>query len=229
MLFPRSAAVRRCGGAAVRRCGGAAASRPGRGGPLGGRGQGRLILLIASRGGEGLTGAHPSTPSGSGQDGEENPAALAESCFRELLGRAAYGNMNNAVRPVLVHLDNHRLWDPNEFAVSCFRIIMYSIQAQHSHHVIQQVLGHLDTHNKNTPRVRAGIVQVLLETVAIAAKGSVGPTVLEVFNTLLKHLRLSVDFELGESSRRNSASSVSSGRAKESEERIVQNAIIQTI
>uniref|UniRef100_A0A6Q2XZE4 Protein EFR3 homolog A n=1 Tax=Esox lucius TaxID=8010 RepID=A0A6Q2XZE4_ESOLU len=160
----------------------------------------------------------------------ENPAALAESCFRELLGRAAYGNMNNAVRPVLVHLDNHRLWDPNEFAVSCFRIIMYSIQAQHSHHVIQQVLGHLDSHNKNTPRMRAGIVQVLLETVAIAAKGSVGPTVLEVFNTLLKHLRMSVDFELGDSSRRNSSTSLSSsGRVKESEERIVQNAIIQTI
>ncbi|MEQ2258961.1 membrane anchoring protein efr3a, partial [Xenotaenia resolanae] len=72
------------------------------------------------------------------------------------------------------HLDHHHLWDPNEFAVSCFRIIMYSIQAQHSHHVIQQVLNHLDTHNKSTPRVRAGIVQVLLETVAIAAKGSVG-------------------------------------------------------
>lgn len=47
-------------------------------------------------------------------------------------------------------------------------------QAQHSHHVIQQVLNHLDTHSKDTPRVRAGIVQVLLETVAIAAKGSVG-------------------------------------------------------
>uniref|UniRef100_A0A8C6U6U2 Protein EFR3 homolog A n=1 Tax=Neogobius melanostomus TaxID=47308 RepID=A0A8C6U6U2_9GOBI len=107
-------------------------------------------------------------------ESEENPAALAESCFRELLGRAAYGNMNNAVRPVLVHLDNHHLWDPNEFAVSCFRIIMYSIQAQHSHHVIQQVLNHLDTHQKDTPRARAGIVQVLLETVAIAAKGSVG-------------------------------------------------------
>uniref|UniRef100_A0A8C9WFQ7 Protein EFR3 homolog A n=1 Tax=Scleropages formosus TaxID=113540 RepID=A0A8C9WFQ7_SCLFO len=167
-----------------------------------------------------------SSPSGTERD--ENPAALAESCFRELLGRAAYGNMNNALRPVLVHLDNHGLWDPNEFAVSCFRIIMYSIQAQHSHHVIQQVLGHLDTHNKDTPRVRAGIVQVLLETVAIAAKGSVGPTVLEVFNTLLKHLRMSVDFEMGADSRRGSASSVSS-RSKESEERIVQNAIIQTI
>uniref|UniRef100_A0A674BHJ8 EFR3 homolog A (S. cerevisiae) n=1 Tax=Salmo trutta TaxID=8032 RepID=A0A674BHJ8_SALTR len=148
-----------------------------------------------------------------GGDGEENPASLAESCFRELLGRAAYGNMNNAVRPVL----EAGGW-------------LYRRMAQHSHHVIQQVLGHLDTHNKNTPRMRAGIVQVLLETVAIAAKGSVGPTVLEVFNTLLKHLRMSVDFELGENSRRNSGASVSSsGRVKESEERIVQNAIIQTI
>lgn len=166
----------------------------------------------------------PTTPSDGDKD--ENPATLAESCFRELLGRAAYGNMNNAVRPVLVHLDNHRLWETNEFAVSCFKIIMYSIQAQHSHHVIQQVLGHLDTHNKDSPRIRAGIVQVLLETVAIAAKGSIGPTVLEVFNTLLKHLCLSVDFELGD--RRNSASSVSTN-SKENEERIVQNAIIQTI
>lgn len=52
---------------------------------------------------------------------------------------------------------------------------------------------------------------------------------LEVFNTLLKHLRVSVDGEMGVGSRRNSASSVSSGRSKESEERIVQNAIIQTI
>ncbi|KAI4796992.1 hypothetical protein KUCAC02_026621, partial [Chaenocephalus aceratus] len=50
-----------------------------------------------------------------------------------------------------------------------------------------------------------------------------------VFNTLLKHLRMSVDFETGEGLRRNSSSSVSSGRSKESEERIVQNAIIQTI
>uniref|UniRef100_A0A8C7Z1Z6 EFR3 homolog A (S. cerevisiae) n=1 Tax=Oryzias sinensis TaxID=183150 RepID=A0A8C7Z1Z6_9TELE len=158
-------------------------------------------------------------------DGEENPAVLAENCFRELLGRAAYGNMNNAVRPVLF-LDE--LLKLGVKICGGSRPVCV-VQAQHSHHVIQQVLNHLDTNNKSTPRVRAGIVQVLLETVAIAAKGSVGPTVLEVFNTLLKHLRMSVDFELGESSRRNSACSVSSGRGKESEERIVQNAIIQTI
>ncbi|OCT77175.1 hypothetical protein XELAEV_18032371mg [Xenopus laevis] len=127
------------------------------------------------------------------------------------------------------HLDHHKLWESNEFAVSCFKIIMYSIQAQYSHHVIQQILVHLDLHKKDSPRIRAGIVQVLLEAVAIAAKGSIGPTVLEVFNTLLKHLTLSVDFELGD--RRSSAGSAvfSSSSTRESDERIVQNAIIQTI
>ncbi|XP_075681830.1 protein EFR3 homolog A isoform X2 [Rhinoderma darwinii] len=171
--------------------------------------------------------APPASPSAV-SDKEENPGVLAENCFRELLGRAAYGNMNNAVRPVFAHLDHHKLWESNEFAVSCFKIIMYSIQAQYSHHVIQQILGHLDLHKRDSPRIRAGIVQVLLEAVAIAAKGSIGPTVLEVFNTLLKHLTLSVDFELGD--RRNSAGSATLGSSsKESDERIVQNAIIQTI
>ncbi|KAJ6661523.1 hypothetical protein lerEdw1_014433 [Lerista edwardsae] len=168
----------------------------------------------------------PSSPTGG--DKEENPAVLAENCFRELLGRATYGNMNNAVRPVFAHLDHHRLWDPNEFAVHCFKIIMYSIQAQYSHHVIQEILGHLDFHKRDSPRVRAGIIQVLLEAVAIAAKGSIGPTVLEVFNTLLKHLSLSVDFELGDRHSSDDSPHLDT-RAKESDEKIVQNAIIQTI
>ncbi len=32
----------------------------------------------------------------------ESPAELTERCFRELLGRAAYGNIKNAVTPVLM-------------------------------------------------------------------------------------------------------------------------------
>nr|KAF6426246.1 EFR3-like protein A [Molossus molossus] len=169
----------------------------------------------------------PSPPSAA--DKEENPAVLAESCFRELLGRATFGNMNNAVRPVFAHLDHHKLWDPNEFAVHCFKVIMYSIQAQYSHHVIQEILGHLDARKKDSPRVRAGIIQVLLEAVAIAAKGSIGPTVLEVFNTLLKHLRFSVEFEANDVQRGSAGSANLSTGSKDNDEKIVQNAIIQTI
>lgn len=71
------------------------------------------------------------------------------------------------VRAHIYYFEN--LINPADHSCLCVQT-----QAQHSHHVIQQVLNHLDTHHKGMPRVRAGIVQVLLETVAIAAKGSVG-------------------------------------------------------
>ncbi|GAA6087352.1 protein EFR3 homolog B isoform X1 [Tachysurus ichikawai] len=157
---------------------------------------------------------------------KEGPAELTERCFRELLGRAAYGNIKNAVTPVLMHLDNHSLWEGKTFAVRCFKIIMYSIQSQHSHLVIQQLLGHLDANSKTSATVRAGIVEVLLEAAAIAASGSVGPTVLEVFNTLLRHLKLSVDYEL---SGFYDATTTGSKTVNEHEERQLQEAVIKTI
>uniref|UniRef100_A0A8C1GV46 Protein EFR3 homolog B-like n=1 Tax=Cyprinus carpio TaxID=7962 RepID=A0A8C1GV46_CYPCA len=157
----------------------------------------------------------------------ESPVELTERCFRELLGRAAYGNIKNAVKPVLMHLDNHSLWESKTFAVRCFKIVMYSIQSQHSHLVIQQLLGHLDANSKNSARVRAGIVEVISEAAVIEASGSIGPTVLEVFNTLLKQLRLSVDYELTGSY--DSFANMGSKVIKVHEERQLQEAVIKTV
>uniref|UniRef100_A0A8C1NK29 EFR3 homolog Ba (S. cerevisiae) n=1 Tax=Cyprinus carpio TaxID=7962 RepID=A0A8C1NK29_CYPCA len=158
---------------------------------------------------------------------KESPVELTERCFRELLGRAAYDNIKNAVKPVLMHLDNHSLWESKTFSVRCFKIIMYSIQSQHSHLVIQQLLGHLDANSKNSARVRAGIVEVISEAAVIEASGSIGPTVLEVFNTLLKQLRLSVDYELTGSY--DSFANLGSKVIKVHEERQLQEAVIKTI
>ncbi|KAM3585277.1 uncharacterized protein V6R79_012693 [Siganus canaliculatus] len=154
----------------------------------------------------------------------ESPAEQTEVCFRELLGRAAYGHINNAVRPVLMHLDRHSLWEGRGFAVHCFQIIMYSIQSQHSHLVIQQLLGHLDANSRSPASVRAGIVEVLSEAAVIEATGSVGPTVLEVFNTLLRQLRQSVDYQLTgfyDNARKRKTTST--------EEKRLQDAVITTI
>ncbi|XP_070971531.1 protein EFR3 homolog B-like isoform X3 [Oncorhynchus clarkii lewisi] len=165
-------------------------------------------------------------PTDSGSPGceKESPAELTERCFRELLGRAAYGNIKNAIKPVLMHLDNHSLWEGKSFAVRCFKIIMYSIQSQHSHLVIQQLLGHLDANSKSSATVRAGIVEVLSEAAVIEASGSVGPTVLEVFNTLLKQLRLSVDYELT-----GSCDPYCNNTTTTDQERQLQEAVIKTI
>ncbi|OWK04133.1 EFR3A [Cervus elaphus hippelaphus] len=151
-------------------------------------------------------------PSPSAADKEENPAVLAENCFRELLGRASFGNMNNAVRPVFAHLDHHKLWDPNEFAVHCFKIIMYSIQ--------KSLLRNMSI----------GFESVMLQECTRSHQGSfAGPTVLEVFNTLLKHLRLSVEFEADDLQGGSVGSASLNTGPRDSDEKIVQNAIIQTI
>ncbi|KAM4713476.1 protein EFR3 homolog B isoform 4-T5 [Anableps anableps] len=183
-------------------------------------------LLFNLQSGERTESRSPS-PLQASEKEKESPVELTERCFRELLGRAAYGNIKNAVTPVLMHLDNHSLWEGKTFAVRCFKIIMYSIQSQHSHLVIQQLLGHLDANSKNSAKVRAGIVEVLLEAAAIAASGSVGPTVLEVFNTLLRQLRLSVDYELTGSY--DGSTNIGTKIIKAHEERQLQEAVIRTI
>ncbi|XP_028996241.1 protein EFR3 homolog B isoform X3 [Betta splendens] len=183
-------------------------------------------LLFNLQSGEHSESRSPS-PLQASEKEKESPVELTERCFRELLGRAAYGNIKNAVTPVLMHLDNHALWEGKTFAVCCFKIIMYSIQSQHSHLVIQQLLGHLDANSKNSAKVRAGIVEVLLEAAAIAASGSVGPTVLEVFNTLLRQLRLSVDYELTGSY--DGSTNIGTKIIKAHEERQLQEAVIRTI
>ncbi|TMS12263.1 Protein EFR3-like protein B [Larimichthys crocea] len=181
-------------------------------------------LLFNLQSGERTESRSPS-PLQASEKEKESPVELTERCFRELLGRAAYGNIKNAVTPVLMHLDNHSLWEGKTFAVRCFKIIMYSIQSQHSHLVIQQLLGHLDANSKNSATVRAGIVEVLLEAAAIAASGSVGPTVLEVFNTLLRQLRLSVDYELTGSY--EGSTNIGTKIIKAHEERQLQEAVHQ--
>ncbi|RXM98591.1 Protein EFR3-like B [Acipenser ruthenus] len=114
------------------------------------------------------------SPLQSSEKEKESSAELTERCFQELLGHAAYGNINNAVKPVLMYMDNHSLWEGKVSAAWCFKIIMYSIQSQHSLLVIQQLLGHLDVNSKNAATVRAGIVEVLSEAAVIVASGSVG-------------------------------------------------------
>lgn len=57
-----------------------------------------------------------------------DPPQFAETCMRELVGRASFGHIRCVIKPVLKHLDNHQLWVPNYFAIHTFRIIMFSIQ-----------------------------------------------------------------------------------------------------
>ncbi|XP_062622284.1 protein EFR3 homolog B-like isoform X5 [Saccostrea cucullata] len=137
---------------------------------------------------------------------EEHPTYIAEMVFRDLVCRASYGNVKSVLQPVLRHIDNHGLWVPNDFAVKCFKIIMYSVQIQreqqYGYLVIQMLMSHLDTHTNSDPGIKASIIEVLYESVLISAGGSIGPSVLDVFNTLLRHLKTSVDNKSSDSKKR---------------------------
>ncbi|XP_050543954.1 protein EFR3 homolog cmp44E-like isoform X3 [Daktulosphaira vitifoliae] len=118
--------------------------------------------------------------------------SLAESCLRELIGRASFGHVKSVIRPVLKHLDAHHMWVPNAFATQCFRILMFSIQSQYSYAVVETLMTHLDENTNASPKIRTSIADVLSKIIAIAANESVGPTVLEIINSLLTNLRTSV-------------------------------------
>ncbi|XP_066262550.1 protein EFR3 homolog cmp44E isoform X1 [Euwallacea similis] len=139
---------------------------------------------------------HKETPNGDSNPEESmNPPMLAETCLRELVGRASFGHIKAVLKPVLKHFDNHKLWVPNEFAIHTFRIIMFSIQAQYSYTVVETLMAHLDDNAKSSPTIRTSIAEVLSKIIAIAAGESVGPSVLEIINSLLNHLRDSVKNE----------------------------------
>ncbi|CAH0551687.1 unnamed protein product [Brassicogethes aeneus] len=121
-----------------------------------------------------------------------DPPMLAETCMRELVGRASFGHIRAVLQPVLRHFDLHELWVPNQFAIHTFRIIMFSIQAQYSYTVVETLMAHLDENAKSSPTIRTNIAGVLSKIIAIAAGESVGPSVLEIINSLLSHLRDSV-------------------------------------
>ncbi|KAK4885965.1 hypothetical protein RN001_002236 [Aquatica leii] len=121
-----------------------------------------------------------------------DPPILAETCMRELVGRASFGHIRAVLKPVLRHFDLHKLWVPNQFAIHIFRIIMFSIQAQYSYTVVETLMAHLDENSKSSPTIRTSIADVLSKIIAIAAGESVGPSVLEIINSLLSHLRDSV-------------------------------------
>ncbi|CAB3404327.1 unnamed protein product [Caenorhabditis bovis] len=129
------------------------------------------------------------------EENEATPRVLSDRCLRELMGKASFGSLRAVIEPVLRHMDLHKQWTPPPlFAIHVFRAIIYSIQSQNSYFVIQELINHLDSMCSADASIRIGIASVLSSIVSIAGT-SIGPLLLSIFNSLLKHLRTSVDFE----------------------------------
>ena len=62
-------------------------------------------------------------------------------------------------------------------SIQCMWYFLY-FQQQYAYVVIQALMSHLDTHVKSKPDIKAGVVDVLFESVIIAAGASVGKSTL---------------------------------------------------
>ncbi|XP_077967467.1 protein EFR3 homolog A-like [Styela clava] len=128
------------------------------------------------------------------KDTVENIGINAGDCLRELLSRAAYGNVGSALRPALAHLDAHKKWNPvNTFAIKCFKVFMFAIQAQYTHVIVKMLLDHLDDQDIDQGKLKASMLEVLCAVVVIPSSSPIGPAVVEVFSQLSRHLRYSIE------------------------------------
>ncbi|KAF2352010.1 Armadillo-type fold [Trinorchestia longiramus] len=150
----------------------------------------------AARGGEGGESNTEDAVEGTGQSTNKTPPELAESCLRELLARVTFSRIGSVIRPLLVHMDQHKQWNNELMAVHVFKIIMYSIQAQFSINVVELLRSHLSDHR--TSPSRCGIATVLGQIIPISAGECVGPSVIEMINSLLELVRLSMSETVAE-------------------------------
>ncbi|CAG7731201.1 unnamed protein product [Allacma fusca] len=154
------------------------------------------LLFNMEQGRQGLV-ADENDASTENQNEEEMEAPrLAENCMRDLVNKATFGHVRSFVKPVLHHFDTFELWVPNDFAVHTFRVIMFSIQSQYSYAVIETLMNHLDQHHmKSSAKVRTSMGDVLAKIIDIAAGESVGPSVLEIVNSIVQHIQVSTKLE----------------------------------
>lgn len=124
-----------------------------------------------------------------------NCATLAETCFRELIVCASFQNIHSVMASVLQHLDVHGLWVPNDFATYILCFIMYSMP-RYSYQVVTILLDHMDKSLRCGTEIRTGMVDVLSKVVSIAAVEGVCISVLDISNSLIKHLKESINFEI---------------------------------
>jgi len=123
----------------------------------------------------------------------QSPLKIAEDTLRKLIGNASFNTVRQVLKPVLNHMDIHKKWDPPDFAEHVFQIVVFSIAQNVNYIIIEMLMNHLGQKNLDT-RVRCGIATVLSKIFSSGAiDASVGPNVLETINSLLTHLRSSVE------------------------------------
>jgi len=72
---------------------------------------------------------------------------------------------------------------------------MILFQAQFRYKAVQALISHLDKGNPNidNPSAKRGILDTVSQCIGVGSEGFLGPSAMDVFTKLLKHLKKSLD------------------------------------
>jgi len=77
--------------------------------------------------------------------------------------------------------------------VYCANVLVF--QAQFRYKAVQALISHLDKRNPNidNPSAKRGILDTVSQCIGVGAEGFLGPSAMDAFTKLLKHLKKSLD------------------------------------
>jgi hypothetical protein len=126
--------------------------------------------------------------------GDESLGGLAEEGLKAIVVSAGLAHIDAVFIPVLQHFDLNTIWtEKKEFGIDIFITIIRTMQKQYRYKAIQALVGHLDRKSGEPCLLKQGILDTLSQCVSVAADCSLGPSVLDVFRTLVRHLRISIE------------------------------------
>ncbi|XP_064391064.1 protein EFR3 homolog B-like [Halichondria panicea] len=133
----------------------------------------------------------------------------SQDSLTELITFAGLSHIDSVLKPILQHFDLNKLWiSDKEFTAGVYVIVVEAMQPpsvqylirtpktprrQDRYKVVQSLVDHLDTKVKESWETKQGILGTLSKCVTVAADSSLGPSVLDIFRTLVRHLRISIE------------------------------------
>lgn len=118
---------------------------------------------------------------------------LATENLQQLISLASLGTLMSVLRPLFSFMDKFECWSRPTLRQGIFSMVLQAVQKQYVHVAVGGLLQHMDHSTRLGVLAKTGIVKVLALSVTVAEDAALGPAVIEVFHSLLKHLRISAE------------------------------------
>ncbi|KAJ3299697.1 hypothetical protein HK104_007625 [Borealophlyctis nickersoniae] len=141
----------------------------------------------------------------------------ADGCLHELFGKTNVITLKTLMGHIWKYLDTNNEWDSKSYVVHLVKTLAAAVQPQHRYVLMSLLIERLNDENfAKSTGIKTTLVAALTQMISNGG-GAVGLTVLELLETLVKHLQQSA------------IAATRGGESKKEEEVVIQDALINAI